>query len=67
MKSGHGFVWVDEILWEKLNSRGFKRCVKQRQTGICAEPAAKVDSTFLRRNVYVIPSLPPSWMSAGHS
>lgn len=34
--------------------------MKERQIGICVEPAAKVDSTFLKTNIYVIPSPSPS-------
>jgi len=49
----------------KLNSRDFKRFVKRRQIGICVEPAAKVDSTFLRRNTYVFPSPPASGCQLG--
>lgn len=52
---------------EKLNSRAFKRCVKERQIGIFVEPAAEVDSTFLRWNIYVIPSPPSPQMTVGHS
>lgn len=37
-----GWWNVEEI----LDSRTFKKSVKQRQIGICVEPAAKVDSFF---------------------
>lgn len=41
--------------------------MKQGQMGICVEPAAKVNSTFLRGNVSVIPYSLPSQVSTGHS
>lgn len=67
MKNGHGFVLIDENFRRNVNSRDFKRCVKQKQVGIRVEPAAKVDSTFLSGNIPMIPSPLPSWTSAGHS